>query len=229
MKTLPVLKPQSTLWRGLPHLFSQNYWESRCSSCLPPLPITPFSTGHITTTLPLSISSRTLSSAPFPTAGFNCRCTVTGFLSPLFGSVYLALEILPPGGHNRPVDFKEIVGFNCSAMRRQLCCCWACTCLHMCVSVCVWEAERRLDSTHVPEAPPRPLWALPWASTNTPISSCNPSLEYITNKNNCSFFTSRLHVADEVESWRWFEMWQGSSFLGWFLFIWCYIYIYLYF
>lgn len=28
MKTLPVLKPHSKLWRGLPHLFSQNYWES---------------------------------------------------------------------------------------------------------------------------------------------------------------------------------------------------------
>lgn len=53
MKTLPVLKPHSKLWRGLPHLFSQNYWESPfpswlfnppaspCSSCLLPVPSVP--------------------------------------------------------------------------------------------------------------------------------------------------------------------------------------------
>lgn len=41
MKTLPVLKPHSKLWRGLPHLFSQNYWESPFPflTFLPPSPL----------------------------------------------------------------------------------------------------------------------------------------------------------------------------------------------
>lgn len=42
MKTLPVLKPHSELWRGLPHLFSQNYWDSPFPSWLfspPRLPL----------------------------------------------------------------------------------------------------------------------------------------------------------------------------------------------
>lgn len=41
MKTLPVLKPHSKLWQGLPHLFSQNYWESPFPflTLLPPSPL----------------------------------------------------------------------------------------------------------------------------------------------------------------------------------------------
>lgn len=79
--------------------------------CPPPLPINPFSVGHITTTVETPYMH---SSLPFPKAGFYYKCTVTGLESPLFGSIYNRLEILPPGGHTRPVDFKEIVGFNSS-------------------------------------------------------------------------------------------------------------------
>lgn len=126
--------------------------------CPPPLPINPFSVGHITTTVETPYMH---SSLPFPKAGFYYKCTVTGLESPLFGSIYNRLEILPPGGHTRPVDFKEIVGFNSSY------CLSASAGLLLSVRVCVRAraaegpfsgraCESCLDYVHVSETPPRP-------------------------------------------------------------------------
>lgn len=84
--------------------------------------------GHITTTLPLLISSHVLSSVPFPMARFNYKCTVLGFdAPPFFGSISKPLQILSPGGQISPVDFKEIV--DCNSL------------LRACVRVCVCVAE----------------------------------------------------------------------------------------
>lgn len=112
MKTLPVLKPHSKLWQGLPHLFSQNYWESppppsdfSLPPRLPPILVSPpcslrtsFSMGHNTTALPLLISSHsTFLFFLFISHGRNSYyCTVTGiFICFCFRLILFTSEILP--------------------------------------------------------------------------------------------------------------------------------------
>lgn len=63
---------------------------------------------------------------------------------------------------------------------------------------------------------------------NAHNSSFKPSLEFPANETKCSFFTSRLQLADGVQSGRWIEMWQGSFSFGTIL-IYLMLYIKLYF
>lgn len=85
-KPCQFLKPHSKLWQGLPHLFSQNYWEPLIPGPNNPRPVPPlpprssssYFMGHIITALPLLRSSHA-TSVWFPSPMAGLVCTVMGF------------------------------------------------------------------------------------------------------------------------------------------------------